>query len=71
VRDLMTYATDPAELVWLEQRADLLVGECVDCPPVAVRNVEPRRWTRPFPKHETKYALRSQGPTNKSGKARS
>jgi hypothetical protein len=71
IRTLQTHTTDADELAWLEAREAMLTGECVDCPPVTVRNVEPRRWTRPFPKHETKYALRSQGPTNKSGRARS
>lgn len=70
IRDLMTYATDAAELAWLEARETMLIASCADCPPARVRNVEAARRDRP-PRHETRYGRRGYGPTNASGKARS
>jgi hypothetical protein len=73
LRSLMRHAPNDEEFAWLVGQEHALQAE-LDASaalPVTVRNTEPRQWTRPFPKHETKYALRSQGPTNKSGKARS
>jgi hypothetical protein len=70
IRSLMVHATDPVELDWLIQREAMLTAGCIDCPPVAVRHIEPARRDRP-PRRESKYAMFNRGPRNASGKARS
>jgi hypothetical protein len=71
IRSLMVHTTDPAEVAWLEAREAFLTANCADCPPVVIRNTEPRKVERSFPRHEAKYALRGHGPRNASGRARS
>jgi hypothetical protein len=71
IRQLQRHTQDAALLAWLDDRAAFLTADCADCPPLPVRHTEPPRRDRTWPRHETKYALRSQGPTNKSGRAKS
>jgi hypothetical protein len=69
IRQLQRHTQDAALLAWLDDRAAFLTADCADCPPVIIRHTEPRKRDRQ--RHETKYAMRGQGPTNKSGRAKS
>jgi hypothetical protein len=71
IRTLQRHTQDPALMAWLEDRAAFLTAHCTDCAPVAVRNTEPRKVERSFPRHEERYGRRGFGPRNASGKARS
>ena len=67
---LLRHAPNEAEAAWLNAQIDALTSEGACCPPVAVRKVRAVRRDRPA-RHETKYMVRSSGPRNVSGKARS
>ena len=67
---LLRHAPNEAEAAWLDAQIDVLTREGACCPPVAVRKVRAVRRDRPA-RHETKYMVRSSGPRNVSGKAKS
>jgi len=69
IRTLQRHTQDPDLMAWLDDRAAFLTAHCADCPPLPVRHTEPQKRDRQ--RHETKYAMRGAGPTNKSGKAKS
>jgi hypothetical protein len=71
IRQLQRHTQDAVLLAWLDDRAAFLTADCADCPPVVIRNTEPPRRERSFPRHEERYGRRGFGPRNASGKAKS